>query len=193
MFPNVWIWAWTVGLYWTLGTGLMQAYRIPWPNWSVLLQVWVNQFCVEYLVIYLLPAFPVRAVTLRDGLDLFITLGWTEFSFYWIHRLLHHRMVFRWIHAQHHTWKIPIPLIAAYAHPLEHLFLNMGATLSAPVGLQMNAWVVWVWMSLCVSTTLMAHLPYNKDIHYQHHRSPRSNYSVFGWMDWIHTTRNKNV
>ncbi len=130
--------SWTVGLYWTLGAGLMQAYRIPWPNWSVLLQVWVNQFCVEYLVISLLPAFPVRA------------------------------------------------------HPLEHLFLNVGATLSAPVGLQMNAWVVWVWMSLCVSNTLVAHLPYNKDIHYQHHRSPRTNYSVFGWMDLIHTTRNKN-
>lgn len=39
--------------------------------------------------------------------------------FYWLHRLLHQKVVFRYIHKTHHSYREAIPIIGAYVHPLE--------------------------------------------------------------------------
>jgi sterol desaturase/sphingolipid hydroxylase (fatty acid hydroxylase superfamily) len=189
---NLWIWVWSVGLYWTVGAALMWAYRIPWPSRTVLESVWFNQLCVEPIVLMVLPPFPLRPWSFWDVRDLLLVLVWTEVTFYSVHRLLHHPWLFRWIHARHHTFTTPIPIIAVYAHPMEHLVLNLGTTLSGPVALRMHAWAVGAWVSVCVFTTLRAHLATHlatrSDLHVQHHKTPRRYYSVMGWMDtWCHT------
>ncbi|XP_071784860.1 lathosterol oxidase-like [Asterias amurensis] len=38
---------------------------------------------------------------------------------YWIHRLLHHRFIYRHVHKQHHVWKIPTPFASYAFHPLD--------------------------------------------------------------------------
>ena len=39
--------------------------------------------------------------------------------FYWLHRLLHQKTLFRHIHKTHHSYREAIPIIGAYVHPLE--------------------------------------------------------------------------
>ncbi|ELT91441.1 hypothetical protein CAPTEDRAFT_190363 [Capitella teleta] len=43
----------------------------------------------------------------------------TDCLIYWIHRWLHHRLVYKHIHKAHHTWKLPTPYASHAFHPID--------------------------------------------------------------------------
>lgn len=45
-----------------------------------------------------------------------------EITFYYLHRLLHYKFFYRFIHKIHHKWQAPIAISALYCHPFEHFF-----------------------------------------------------------------------
>ena len=46
-------------------------------------------------------------------------LFFTDMLIYWIHRGLHHRLVYKRLHKPHHVWKIPTPFASHAFHPLD--------------------------------------------------------------------------
>ncbi|XP_036209464.1 lathosterol oxidase [Myotis myotis] len=46
-------------------------------------------------------------------------LFFTDMLIYWIHRGLHHRLVYKHIHKPHHIWKIPTPFASHAFHPVD--------------------------------------------------------------------------
>ena len=46
-------------------------------------------------------------------------LMFTDFLIYWIHRWLHHRLLYKHIHKGHHTWKVPTPYASHAFHPID--------------------------------------------------------------------------
>ncbi|KAM6173526.1 lathosterol oxidase [Erethizon dorsatum] len=46
-------------------------------------------------------------------------LFFTDMLIYWIHRGLHHKLVYKRIHKPHHMWKIPTPFASHAFHPLD--------------------------------------------------------------------------
>ena len=47
----------------------------------------------------------------------FITF--TDALIYWIHRFLHHKLIYKFIHKDHHKWKIPTPFASHAFHPMD--------------------------------------------------------------------------
>ncbi len=46
-------------------------------------------------------------------------LMFTDCLIYWIHRGLHHRLVYKYVHKDHHRWKVPTPFASHAFHPLD--------------------------------------------------------------------------
>ena len=46
-------------------------------------------------------------------------LLFTDTLIYWIHRGLHHRSVYKYLHKVHHTWKVPTPYASHAFHPID--------------------------------------------------------------------------
>ncbi|MDZ4816812.1 MAG: sterol desaturase family protein [Verrucomicrobiota bacterium] len=47
---------------------------------------------------------------------------WREFHFYWIHRLIHWKRIYRYVHSLHHKNVNPGPWSGLAMHPIEHIF-----------------------------------------------------------------------
>ncbi|XP_041947461.1 lathosterol oxidase isoform X2 [Alosa sapidissima] len=46
-------------------------------------------------------------------------LFFTDGCIYWIHRFLHHRLIYKHFHKPHHVWKIPSPFASHAFHPVD--------------------------------------------------------------------------
>lgn len=57
---------------------------------------------------------------------------------YSVHRLMHHRALYKHVHKVHHEFSAPFGLAAEYAHPVEVLVLGLG-TVGGPL--------LWCWGS----------------------------------------------
>ena len=49
----------------------------------------------------------------------FCFLVFTDALIYWIHRGLHHRSVYKYLHKVHHRWKVPTPFASHAFHPVD--------------------------------------------------------------------------
>eukprot|EP01006_Ploeotia_vitrea_P041701 TRINITY_DN66564_c12_g3_i1.p2 TRINITY_DN66564_c12_g3~~TRINITY_DN66564_c12_g3_i1.p2 ORF type:complete len:196 (+),score=87.46 TRINITY_DN66564_c12_g3_i1:131-718(+) len=119
-----------------------------------------------------------------------------EVWFYFGH-LAFHKYGYKY-HKVHHEFKAPVALVAAYAHPLETLLVNL---LSVTAGLMLvNAHILLVWLYLVVGTmTAQTHhcgyrfpwtLPWDDepDFHDFHHEKFEVNYGLLGWLDRLFNT-----
>lgn len=79
--------------------------------------------------------------------------------FYWSHRLLHTRWLFRRVHYRHHRFRVVRGESAEFAHPLEALF-NFVALFAGPVALGSPFPVFAVWMVVRIAETVEAHSGY---------------------------------
>ena len=92
--------------------------------------------------------------------------------FYWSHRVLHTRWLFKHIHSKHHRFRFVRPIVAEYAHPIENT-LNFVAFFAGPVLLGTPFITLQVWIVVRMFETLEAHSGFNltpfSDRHSFHH------------------------
>ncbi|KAG2673339.1 hypothetical protein I3843_13G074100 [Carya illinoinensis] len=128
-----------------------------------------------------------------------------DFIFYWGHRVLHTKWLYKHVHSVHHEYATPFGLTSEYAHPAEILFLGF-ATIFGPAITGPHLITLWLWMVLRVLETVEAHCGYHfpwslsnflplyggSDFHDYHHRllyTKSGNYSsTFTYMDWVFGT-----
>jgi methylsterol monooxygenase len=79
--------------------------------------------------------------------------------FFWFHRTLHHRLLYKYIHKQHHEFKVTVGLAAEYSSPLEAL-TNLVATISGPFIFKAHLVPMLIWFVFRVTESMDAHCGY---------------------------------
>lgn len=114
--------------------------------------------------------------------------------FYWTHRLMHHRRLFRWFHRTHHRSTNTNPWSTYSVNPLEAL-IDSGAAVLTLMIVPMTGWALLVFSIINTSYAVYTHLGYElfpramsrhwlgrwintSTAHNVHHAKARYN---FGW------------
>lgn len=79
--------------------------------------------------------------------------------FYWSHRALHTRWLFRKVHRKHHDFRHVRGLAAEYAHPVEQV-VNLITVMTGPIVLAVHPVTFVTWMVIRVGETIEAHSGY---------------------------------
>lgn len=119
---------------------------------------------------------------------------------YWVHQLLHHRSIYKYVHKVHHHFQAPFGMTAEYAHPIETLVLGTGFFIGVLL-LCNHLIAIWLWMMVRLLETVEVHsgydFPYLNPLHLIpgyagtrfhdfHHMNFNGNYaSTFLWWDWL--------
>lgn len=122
---------------------------------------------------------------------------------YFVHQLLHHRRLYKYVHKVHHNFQAPFGMVAEYAHPVETLVLGTGFFIGLWVFCT-HLVMIWAWMAFRLLETIEVHsgydFPYLNPLnlvpgyagarfHDFHHKNFNGNYaSSFRWWDWLFGT-----
>jgi len=120
---------------------------------------------------------------------------WADGSFYWLHRMFHHRWFYRF-HKQHHEFKATIGFAAVYASTLEDVLVNFPTTFIGPILLRSHPIVTVTFFFLRLQESVEEHSGYdvvwspwkllrNNDHHDFHHSHNVGAYGTFPFWDWI--------
>ena len=156
--------------------------------------------------------FEVYEQPLKHGLawlllSLPLMIVWHDFYFYWTHRLLHTRWLFRNVHGVHHRSRNPSPWAAFSFHPIEALVNSMVVPITL-VAVPLNEYVIAAFAIHQIIRNAHGHaavesLPrgfarhwlggrfVTTTHHHLHHETAQGNYGLwFTWMDrWFGTER----
>uniref|UniRef100_A0A0G4IC25 Fatty acid hydroxylase domain-containing protein n=1 Tax=Chromera velia CCMP2878 TaxID=1169474 RepID=A0A0G4IC25_9ALVE len=117
---------------------------------------------------------------------------------YFVHRLMHHKSLYKYVHKIHHEFQAPFGMQAEYAHPLETVVLGIGFFLGVLVYCTHFSFL-WCWMAFRLMETIEVHSGYDHLVlsplhilpfyggakfHDFHHMNFVGNYSSsFTWWD----------
>ena len=93
-------------------------------------------------------------------LHMLISVALDDTWFYWSHRLLHHKSIYKYIHKQHHNFVITEGIAVDYAHPVEDLLSNTISTVIGPLVLRSHMCVAWLYTFMKVYQSVEAHSGY---------------------------------
>ncbi|XP_055714010.1 fatty acid hydroxylase domain-containing protein 2 [Phlebotomus papatasi] len=127
-------------------------------------------------------------------LELAVCILVEEVGFYYSHRFLHSKHIYKFIHKQHHEWTAPISVTAIYCHPIEHIFSNVLPPFLGVLIMGSHVATAWLWFSLAILSTLNAHSGYHlpffpsPEAHDFHHLKFNNCFGVLGVLDRLHGT-----
>lgn len=109
---------------------------------------------MEYFGTTMTGPTPSAAIIARD---LLVSLVILDTMFYWVHRGLHHKAIYKHVHKQHHEFKVNVLLNAEFAHPIEDAFSSLLPFLVGPLLLGSHGVTIAIWLTWRLFETQDAH------------------------------------
>ena len=131
--------------------------------------------------------------------DFVVCVTIREFFFYHGHRALHAwPALYRTIHKTHHRFTAPVAFAAIYAHPLEHIFVNVLPIAVPPLLLHTHILTMWVFVAWQLFESVTVHSGYDffygaAKMHDRHHERYNVYFGGIGIFDWLHGTDEQGV
>ncbi|KAI0050467.1 hypothetical protein FA95DRAFT_1513941 [Auriscalpium vulgare] len=122
-------------------------------------------------------------------------LLFTDYGIYWVHRLLHHPLVYKYIHKPHHKWLIPTPFASHAFHPVDgylqsvpyHVFIHvfpLHRYLYLGLFVLVNIWSILIHDSDMITGHFLEKVINGPAHHTLHHLYFTVNYGqYFTWAD----------
>jgi len=119
-----------------------------------------------------------------------------EVLFYWMHRLAHHRLLYRHVHKVHHEWTAPIALATDYCHPVEHALVNVLPNIAYAILIGSDPFSYLFWWIISYVASQTNHSGYRlpsadltgesqPNFHDLHHQKFTCNFGSTGHLDWL--------
>jgi methylsterol monooxygenase len=181
-------------------------------QWQCFKKLMFNHFCIQMPMILGLYSFTVFMDIKYDYEDMprwysilgrcFLCAVVEDTWHYFLHRLLHHKRLYKYVHKVHHNFQAPFGAVAEYAHPIETAVLGTGFLIGICLFAN-HMVVVWAWMLARLIETIDVHsgydFPFNPlhlipgyagaRFHDFHHMNFNGNYSsTFVWWDKLFGT-----
>ncbi len=189
-----WLFALHLIVYWSsvLGFTIYYGEQKEWKKAKVLnaaKRVLVNQ--LVYTPLYFIPFtyyYPKPLHYLHGLWQIPCIVVLTDIIFYTTHRAFHHPLLYKHVHSWHHDVYPPIAATALYAHPLEHVLVNLLSTLAPLFIVHASMPVVALWTTFTSFNVVSSHSE-TDGLHTAHHTHRQCNYGVgFYWMDDLFRT-----
>jgi len=171
-----------------------------------LINTFITQPLISWFLIY--PLYKGKIFVPLPSLStiatqILICFLFADGSFYWLHRALHHRLLYKTFHKQHHEFKATIGIAANYASVVEDVFVNILSTLIGPAVLgyctSFHLITLCVYLALRYEESVEEHSGYDIKFspwylirsnghHAFHHTHNVGAYGTFPFWDWIMNT-----
>ncbi|XP_052896642.1 fatty acid hydroxylase domain-containing protein 2-like [Anopheles moucheti] len=134
---------------------------------------------------------PSASVILRD---LIVCVFFAENGFYYVHRFLHLKPLYKLVHKKHHEWTALFAWTAMYCHPIGHIISHM---IPPMIGIQLmkaHIFTTAIWFPLVILNTIRDHCGYHlpffasSEYYDYHHAKFTECFGTFGYLDWLHGT-----
>jgi sterol desaturase/sphingolipid hydroxylase (fatty acid hydroxylase superfamily) len=132
----------------------------------------INHLLAQPIALYLAyPYFAFMGLTVRSSFpawtilarDFAISAVLNDFLFFFGHRILHHKSIYKYVHKEHHRFQHTIGVAAEYAHPVEEVVSNLIPTLIGCFLMGSHISTLWIWLSFRLMETIDAHSGYAFD------------------------------